>query len=90
MHIIIGIIIGLAAGAAQYLLLSRFTRRVTAGPESGSGFVLFGLLQWVLPFAVLLLVGLLYTPALLPAGITIATTLIVGAVARIIIGGRKK
>jgi hypothetical protein len=88
MNIAIGIVIGLVVGAAQFLLLLRFTKRVTGG--SGSGFVLFGLLQWILPFAALLLVGLFYTAALLPAGITIAVTLIAGAAARIIIGGRKK
>ena len=79
MNIAIGVGIGAVVGAATLFFLLRFIKQLSLG----EGFALYGLLQFFLPFAALLLVGLLYTAALLAAGITVAAVLAVGSIARV-------
>jgi len=86
MNILIGLAIGLVIGVAQLVLLIKFVARVA----TGAGFLLLGVLQLFFPFVVLLLVGFLYTAALLWAGIAIAAVLTFGSIFRIISRGRKK
>ena len=80
MSTIIGIALGAAVGAATLFFLLRFIKQVS----TGTGFVLYGLLQLALPFASLLIIGLVYTPALLPAGITSAAILTIGSITRVL------
>jgi len=81
MVIFIGIIIGLAVGLIQLLLLFKFVALVI----KGSGFVLMGLFQLVFPFLALLVVSLVFSAALMSAGIAVVAVLIVGVIVRLIV-----
>ncbi|MDR0445825.1 MAG: hypothetical protein LBH17_02145 [Oscillospiraceae bacterium] len=86
LNIAIGLIIGIAAGLAQLALLVLFAKRVTRGEGK---FLAAGLVQWILPFAAILAVAFLYRPALLWTGVGAASSLIIGAVLKVLIkGGR--
>lgn len=99
MHIVLGLIIGAAVGAVQFLMLSRFTAKVTESAKNaardnteggmGGGFMLTGIFQWILPFAALILVGLFYRDALMWAGVGMATVLIVSVIVKIIMTRNK-
>jgi hypothetical protein len=86
LNIVIGLLIGAAAGTAQLVLLALFTKRVTRGEGK---FIAAGLAQWLLPFAALTAVAVFYRAALLYAGIGAAAALILGAVLKTFLkGGR--
>jgi len=77
-----GLMIGLAAGAVQFLILARFTGIVTGGGfqlEDGVKGALLGLLQFFIPPAVLFAVAMLYREGLPYAGAGFAAALIGGA-----------
>jgi hypothetical protein len=86
---VIGFAVGIAAGAAQFWLLTRFTRRVTSGCIT-SPVVLLGFLQLLLPFGVLLAVALLRRQDLVLAGAGISGALIGGLLVRHILVRLKK
>ncbi|MGI5970822.1 MAG: hypothetical protein ACOX7P_03745 [Oscillospiraceae bacterium] len=77
----IGFIIGLAAGLLQFLLLSRFSSYVTRS-GSGASAALLGILQLLIPFAVLLGMAFIRRQELLLAGIGMTSALLISAVIR--------
>lgn len=80
MNIAVGLLIGVAVGVAQIFLLSKFTTGITGAggtSPSASAFILAGIAQLLLPFAVLVAVAFLYIEALLWAGIGAGTSLII-------------
>lgn len=85
----IGLVFGIAAGAVQFWLLSKFTRHVTGGGITPLT-VLFGFLQLLLPFGVLLAVAFLRRQDLLLAGVGISGALIGGLFVRFILVRLKK
>ena len=94
MNIVLGLLIGIAIGALQLLLLGKFVKGITTAPNSetgdgegvGAGFMLLGMAQLLLPFAALLAVAFLYRAALLWAGIGAGTSLIVLGVIKALLG----
>ena len=85
----IGLAVGIAAGAVQYWVLSIFTARVTGGAGINVRTALLLALQLLLPLIVLVAVGFLRRSELLPAALGIIAALLVGAVAKFIITARK-
>ena len=85
MNVVLGLLIGIIIGAAQFFLLVKFVKGVTAvaesdnetGNSSTTGYMAAGMLQLLLPFAALLAVAFLYRDALLWAGIGAGTSLLV-------------
>ena len=87
--IIIGLFIGIATGVVQFLLLLKFVLSVTGG-KFGNKTVLFGITQFVFPFAVLVACAFLIGDKLLWVGIGIASALIICAVIKFIKVSRSK
>ncbi len=85
----IGFAVGVAAGAIQFWLLSKFTGHVTGGGLTPHA-VLLGLLQLLLPLGVLIAVAFLWRQDLLFAGIGISGALMGGLLVRIILIRLKK
>ena len=88
---LIGLVLGIVSGAAQFVLLARFSKAVTgdgSDKESTNGFdrkaALIGVGQFFLPFAVLLGCALLLPDALLWAAIGMCATLCIFAVVRFV------
>ena len=85
MNIVIGLLIGVAIGAAQLFLLVKFVKGVTAvaaaddddGKGGTAGYMAAGMIQLLLPFLALIAVAFLYRDALLWAGIGAGTSLII-------------
>ena len=86
----LGIIIGVVTGVAQYFLLLKFTTAVSGG-KFNKKTVLFAITQFLLPFAVLLLSAFLLGEEMLGRnflmwiGIGIASALITCAVVRFLV-----
>ena len=78
---LVGLIIGVASGALQFLMLAKFTKAVTGGGLSKRA-VLFGISQFFLPLVVLLACAFLLTDALLWAAAGMAAVLILGSFAK--------
>ncbi len=85
----IGFAVGIAVGAFQFWLLTRFTKRVTSGGLTPHA-VLLGFLQLLLPLIVLLAVAILRRQDLLWAGVGISGALIGGLFTRFILLWLKK
>lgn len=85
---LIGLIIGIVGGTLQFLLLSIFTKAITSGSLTTKN-VLLGFLQFFMPIGVLVGVAFLRRQDLLLAGIGIISALIIGALTKFIINGRK-
>ena len=88
-----GILIGIASGALQYFLLLKFTKIITGGKFSSKA-VVFGITQFLLPFAVLVLSAILLGDVLgenflMWIGIGMAVSLITCAVIRFIIVSKR-
>ena len=79
----IGFIIGVISGAIQFFLLTKFTGSVTRGKLTGKA-VLFGLVQFLLPFAVLVSVVFLLPDELIHTAIGMATSLLASAIIKFI------
>lgn len=86
---VIGLAVGVAAGAVQFWLLTKFTRHVTGGTMTPL-IVLLGFLQLMLPFGVLIGIAFLRRQDLLYAGIGISVALIGGLIVRFILMRLKK
>jgi len=84
---IIGFCIGVATGAIQFFLLSKFTTSITGG-KTGTKTVLFALTQFLFPFAVLLISALLLKSDILPIGVGIAGSLVICAVVKFLMYSR--
>lgn len=84
----IGLFIGIVAGAFQFWMLSIFTKAITSGLFSTKS-VLFGLLQFFLPLGVLIGIAFIRRQDLLWAGIGITGSLIISAIAKYFINARK-
>ena len=79
----IGLAVGLASGALQYWLLSKFTARITRGTID-PGAVLYGLAQFLLPFGVLIGMAFIRRPDLIWTAVGITVVLIVGALVKFV------
>ena len=80
----IGLIIGVASGLLQFLMLSKFTKAVTGGGLDRKA-LLFGVCQFLLPLAVLLGCAYLLRNALLWAAIGMVAVLVVCSMARLLL-----
>ena len=80
----LGFVIGAAAGAVQFWMLTKFTGAVTRGTFSNKT-VLFAITQFLLPLAVLLSCAFLMSESLMWTGIGIAASLIICAAVRFIL-----
>jgi len=85
----LGFIIGVASGAIQYFLLTKFTGSVTSGKLTNKA-VLFGLVQFLLPFTVLVGIAFLLPDELMLAAIGMGGALLVSAIVRFIFAWRSK
>jgi hypothetical protein len=86
---VIGLAVGVAAGAVQFWLLAKFTGHVTSGRLTPL-VVLLGFGQLLLPAGVLLAVAFLRRQDLLLAGVGISAALIGGILVRFILMRLKK
>lgn len=78
---VIGFIIGIIAGFVQFLMLFKFTSSVTGGGFSGKS-VIYAVIQFLIPLAVLLLCAFVFRELLLPTAIGITVSLVSGAIIR--------
>ena len=81
-----GFFVGVASGAVQYWLLSRFVGAVTGG-KVDYRVALFAVSQFFLPLAVLICCALLLHLSLFLAGVGMVATLIACAVVRFFLSG---
>jgi len=88
-NIIIGIIIGLAAGTLQFYLLYKFVTSVTGG-KMGTKTLIFAVTQFLLPFTVLVFIGFFMPDGLMWVGIGAAAALITCAVIKFISVSKQK
>jgi len=86
--IIIALLIGIIAGVIQFFLLFKFVVTVTGG-KGGVRTLLFGLTQFIFPFAVLIICAFLIGDYLMWVGIGIASALIIGAVIRFVFASKQ-
>jgi len=86
--IVIGLLVGIAAGVIQLFLLFKFVVTVTGG-KGGGKILLFGLTQFLFPFAVLIICAFLIGDSLMWVGIGIASALILGAVIKFVLASKK-
>jgi len=84
--IIIGLVIGIASGFIQFLLLYSFVTSVTG--KMGRKTVIFAITQFLFPFTVLLLCGLFLIDTLMWVGIGMGAALITSAVIKFFILGK--
>lgn len=84
-----GLFIGIASGAFQFWMLSRFTRSVTTG-KFGVKTVPIAVAQFLFPFIVLIGCAFLLTDGLLWAGVGMAVVLIACAVGWVIYSRRRR
>gem|GEM_PF-1112258 len=81
LEIIIGLLIGIASGLVQFVLLYKFITTVTGGKVGGKT-VIFAITQFLFPFAILVLCGLFLTDSLMWVGIGMGASLIISACIR--------
>ena len=82
-NVIIGLLIGIATGAVQFILLLKFVISVTAG-KAGLKTLFFALTQFLFPFAILVVCAFLIYDSLMWAGIGIAASLITCGVVKFV------
>ena len=85
---IIGLIIGIISGAAQFLILAKFTSIVTGNAQKKTS-AFYAIIQFALPFAVLVGCALLIEGSLLWAAIGMTVTLMLCAFLRFILSNKK-
>jgi len=78
LDIVLGLIIGIASGLVQFILLYKFITTVTGG-KMGSKTIIFAVTQFLLPFTVLLLCGFFLPDSLMWVGIGMASALIISS-----------
>ena len=76
--ILLGLLIGIASGYVQFLLLYNFITTVTGG-KSSSKTVIFAITQFLFPFAILVLCGFFLRDVLMWVGIGMGSSLIISA-----------
>ena len=80
----LGVVIGVIAGVIQHFLMARF--RGSAGKDKSKRKVwLYAFAQFLLPFAVFVIVGILLPEELLITAIAMAVTLLLSTVLRYLI-----
>ena len=84
----IGIAVGIIAGAIQYWLLAKFTARIARG-GADIRTVLLGLAQFFLPLGVLIGMAFIRRQELLTTAIGITVILLFGAVGKVLLRGRQ-
>jgi len=88
--VLAGLFIGIITGVIQFFLLMKFVFSVTSGKFNNKT-VLFALTQFLFPFTVLIIYGLLFREGLMWVGIGMASALIISAVIKFILfSGNKK
>jgi len=81
----LGFIIGAISGAVQFWLLSKFTGAITRNKDKVKRrTILFALIQFLMPFAVLVVVAFLLPGYLMLTAIGMAAALVVSAIVRYI------
>ena len=85
----IGFFVGVASGVVQYLLLQKFTGFVSKGKLNGKA-IMFAIVQFLFPFAVLVACAFLLGESLMWVGIGMAASLIICAVVRFVITAKNK
>jgi hypothetical protein len=85
---LVGLLIGIVAGAFQFWLLSKFTKLISAGHISAKSIAL-GLLQFFLPMGVLIGMAFIIRQDILWAGIGITASLLISAVTKYVLNTRK-
>lgn len=97
MNIVIGLVLGIAVGALQIFLLTKFLKGITEAAKPGensdsvntSAYMISGFAQLLIPFAVLIAVAFIYRDALLWTGIGAGTSLIILGVIKFIVGRKE-
>ena len=84
---LLGLIIGAVSGFLQFLMLAGFTKAITSGVIEKKA-VLFGVAQFFLPLAVLLVCAFLLRDSLIWAAVGMTGVLVVFAFARFIFAKR--
>ena len=84
---LLGLIIGAVSGYLQFLMLASFTKAITSG-GIGNKAVLFGVMQFFLPLAVLIVCAFLLRESLIWASVGMAGVLLAFAFARFIFARR--
>lgn len=84
----LGFLIGLAAGAVHFYALSRFTKMVTGG-EFTPRLALFGVVQFLIPLAVLVVCAFTIRDLLLWVAIGMAVALVGSAVIKFALSARR-
>ena len=87
--ILLGLFIGVVAGAVQFFLLFKFVRNVTGG-KMGSKTLLFAVTQFFFPFTILVICAFLLPESLMWVGIAMASSLIICSVIKFILTARQK
>ena len=87
---LLSLIIGIATGILQFMMLAMFTKAIASGVLSIRTVVL-GICQFLIPLAVLLLCAFLFSDALLWVAIGMVAALVISAFARsLLMHGRAK
>lgn len=85
----LGFVIGAVTGAVQYFLLSKFTGGLTRGKVTGKT-ILFALIQFLMPFIVLVAVAFLLRDQLVFTAIGMASALMISAIVKFIFVSKAK
>jgi ABC-type methionine transport system permease subunit len=86
---IIAVIVGVATGVVQFMLLYKFVTSVTGG-KAGSKTLLFAITQFLFPFAILVICAFLLPSGLMWLGIGAAASLVTCAVVKFVFMNKKK
>ena len=87
-HMLIGLIIGIASGAVQFLMLASFTSAVT-GASQNKRTVLFAVIQFAMPLVILVACALFIEGSILWAAIGMTASLMLCAFVRFILSNKK-
>ena len=86
----IGAILGIIGGFAQFMLLKKLADTVTSGKEIGTRTIILVLAQISLPVCILTLCALLIKDQLLYCGIAMATALMLTSIITFVVRMRRK
>jgi accessory gene regulator protein AgrB len=86
---VIAVIVGLATGVVQFLLLFKFVTSVTGG-KAGVKTLIFAITQFLFPFVILVACAFLLPSGLMWLGIGAAASLVTCAVVKFVFMTKKK
>ena len=84
---LLGLVIGAASGSLQFHMLSKFTKAITTGTLNNKT-VMLGVMQFLLPLAVLLGCAFLLNDSLLWAATGMAASLVICSLAKFVLTHR--